>query len=381
MSSAGSVAPNGAERQDRRRVLCVVGSRPSILQVAPILRAMAAHGGFAPRLVHTGERDGDASALVFGAELGLPAPDVHLGVSAASPTAGTARVLIGFETLLLAERPDLVVVAGDGHATLASALAAAKLRIPVAHVEAGLRSPGLALPEERHRMLTDRISSWLFTPSPDADQNLIAEGHPPDRIHRVGNVMIDSLLHHRARAARSSILESLALAPRSYAVLVLDRPETVDDADAERLRTALAAVAVLGAEIPVLCPVDAETRRFLPRELNSGLRLLDPHSYLDSLRLIDQASLVLTDSGGIEEETSALAVPCLTLREATERPITVSEGTNIVVGLDREKILEESRRILRGEGKRGQVPALWDGRAAERVVSVLAAAPLPPVGD
>jgi UDP-N-acetylglucosamine 2-epimerase (non-hydrolysing) len=352
------------------RAINVVGARPNFMKVAPIMRAMSADPAFAPRLVHTGQHYDPSMSQVFFDELGLPAPDLHLGVGSGSHATQTARILIAFEQVLLAERPDLVLVVGDVNSTLACALAAAKLHIPVAHVEAGLRSRNLAMPEELNRLLTDRISTWLLTPSPDADQNLRAEGHPPERIHCVGNVMIDSLLQHRSEAARSRVLERLGLAPQGYAVLTLHRPETVDEPD--RLAAALAAVALVAKEVPIIYPVHPRTRRHLPPALDSGLRLLDPLGYLDFLRLMDQARFVLTDSGGIQEETTVLQVPCLTLRGETERPITVSEGTNLVVGLDPERVGAESRKILRGEGKSGRIPALWDGRAAERIVAVLA---------
>jgi UDP-N-acetylglucosamine 2-epimerase (non-hydrolysing) len=357
----------------RLRVINVVGARPNFMKVAPIVRAMQRHPGFAPRLVHTGQHYDASMSKVFFEELGLPEPDLHLGVGSGTHAVQTARILVAFERVLAAERPDLVLVVGDVNSTLACALAAAKLRIPVAHVEAGLRSRNLAMPEELNRLLTDRISSFLFTPSADADANLVAEGHDPAHIHRVGNVMIDTLLVHRREAeTRSRVLETLRLAPRGYAVLTLHRPETVDHP--ERLAAALAAVSRIAAEVPVIYPVHPRTRRQLDgaAALDGDLRLLEPLGYLDFLKLMDHALLVLTDSGGIQEETTVLGVPCLTLREETERPITVSEGTNLVVGLDIERIVAESRKILRGEGKSGRVPELWDGRAAERIVEVLA---------
>jgi UDP-N-acetylglucosamine 2-epimerase (non-hydrolysing) len=356
------------------RVINVVGARPNFMKVAPIAEAMAAHPGFAPRLVHTGQHYDPAMSKVFFDELGLPVPDVHLGVGSASHAVQTARILIAFEKLLFADRPDLVLVVGDVNSTLACALAAAKLGIPVAHVEAGLRSRNRAMPEELNRLLTDRISRYLFTPSADADENLLAEGHDPAHIHRVGNVMIDTLLsHRRAATERSTVLADLGLAPRTYAVLTLHRPETVDHP--ERLAAALAAVRRVGAEVPIVYPVHPRTRqRIADAGLEGQMRLLAPLGYLDFLALMDQATMVLTDSGGIQEETTVLGVPCLTLRAETERPITVSEGTNVVVGLDADLILAESRNILRGAGKRGRIPALWDGHAAERIVAVLATA-------
>lgn len=354
------------------RVILVVGARPNFMKVAPIARAMAGNPALIPRLVHTGQHYDAAMSRIFFEELDLPPPDLHLGVGSASHAVQTSRIMIAFERLLEGERPDLVLVVGDVNSTLACALAAAKLRIPVAHVEAGLRSRNLDMPEELNRLLTDRLSTYLFTPSADADRNLLAEGHDPARIHRIGNVMIDTLLHHRAQAEiRSRVLESLGLTPRRYAVLTLHRPETVDHP--ERLAAALDAVGQVAALLPVIYPVHPRTRKFLDSQrLDGDLRLGEPLGYLDFLRLMDHALFVLTDSGGIQEETTALGVPCLTLRDETERPITVSEGTNIVVGLDAEKILAECQKILRGEGKSGRaMPELWDGHAAERLVQVL----------
>ena len=354
------------------KVLSVVGSRADLKQVAPIMRAMAAHPGFAPRLVHTGEPEAAATSPVIGETPGFPIPDRHLGIVAASEVVETARVLIACEALLLADSPDLVLVAGDGNRALACALAATKLRIPVAHVEAGLRSRDFAAPEERNQRLIDRIARFLFTASADANENLLAEGHPPDRIHRVGSVRVDALRAERAAAEHSRILESLGHAPGTYAVLALRDPELGEDP--ERLAAALAAVASAGIEIPILYPVGPRARLLLPRQLDAELQVIEPPGELDSLQLLDQAAFVLTDLGEIQEATTALQVPCLTLRAETARPVTLREGSNLFVGLDPEKILEESRRILRGEGKQVQLPDLWDGRAAERIVAVLAGA-------
>jgi len=362
------------------RVINVVGARPNFMKVAPIVRAMRADAGFVPRLVHTGQHYDPSMSRIFFEELDLPAPDLHLGVGSGTHAVQTARTLVAFERVLLAERPDLVLVVGDVNSTLACALAAAKLKIPVAHVEAGLRSRNFAMPEELNRLLTDRLSSYLLTPSADADRNLLAEGHDPARIHRVGNVMIDSLLHHRREAeTRSRVLESLGLVARRYAVLTLHRPETVDHP--ERLAAALRAISQVADLVPVVCPVHPRTRKlFDSSRIDGNLRLLEPLGYFDFIKLMDHALFVLTDSGGIQEETTVLGVPCLTLREETERPITVSEGTNIVVGLDAEQIAAESRKIIRGEGKTGRLPELWDGHTAERIVAVLARKTSAPTG-
>jgi UDP-N-acetylglucosamine 2-epimerase (non-hydrolysing) len=303
-------------------------------------------------------------------------PDVHLGVGSGSHAEQTARIMLAFERSL-AELPPVawVLVPGDVNSTLAAALVAAKRGIRVAHLEAGLRSGDRAMPEEVNRVLTDHLADLLLTPSADADENLAREGLPADRVARVGNVMIDSLLGALPAARARRIPEQLGLAPGGYAVVTLHRPSNVDDPAA--LARLLGAFAEIAQELPVVFPVHPRTRARLAEPRLAGaaarLRTVEPLGYLDFLSLTSAARLVLTDSGGLQEETTALGIPCLTVRENTERPITVAEGTNEVVGTDPQRILSAARRALSSEGKRGRCPALWDGKAGERTAEALLA--------
>lgn len=358
-----------------KTVLHIVGARPNFMKVAPIHRAVAARGALAQRLVHTGQHYDVKMSDVFFADLGMPAPDIHLGVGSGSHAEQTAKVMIELERVLTRERPDLVSVVGDVNSTVAAALVAAKLQIPVAHVEAGLRSFDRSMPEEINRIVTDRLADLLLTPSPDADENLRKEGADPERIHLVGNVMIDSLLASKARAERLSTLSDLGLSPRGYAVCTLHRPSNVDDVRV--LGGLLDALGYVSQAVPVIFPVHPRTRKMIADQgLQSkvesfpGLRLVEPMGYLEFLALTSQAKLILTDSGGLQEESTALSVPCLTLRENTERPITVTVGTNLVVGTDPSRIKTEAEKILSGRGKVGRVPELWDGHTAERIAAV-----------
>jgi UDP-N-acetylglucosamine 2-epimerase (non-hydrolysing) len=346
------------------------------MKVAPVMRAVARLGFAEQRLVHTGQHYDPAMSEAFFKDLGLPPPDVHLGVGSGTPAEQTARVMVAFERVCLEERPDLVVVAGDVNSTMACAIDAAKLRIPCAHLEAGLRSFDLTMPEEVNRIVTDRLCRILLTPSEDADRNLRDEGTPEDRIFRVGNAMIDTLLESLPRARAAMSPERLGLRPGGYAVLTLHRPSNVDDpATLGRILDALQAIQ---GELPIAFPIHPRTRKQLgilglEARVSSmpGLRTCDPMGYLDFLGLASQAKLVLTDSGGLQEETTALGIPCLTLRDNTERPVTVTEGTNTVVGTDPARIVAAAREALAGRGKAGRIPALWDGKAAERVAEVL----------
>ncbi len=357
------------------RLMQVVGARPNFMKIAPLWRAIASRGFATQKLVHTGQHYDAAMSDVFFADLGMPVPDVFLGVGSGSHGEQTAAVLRAMEKLLERERPDLLIVAGDVNSTLASALAAAKLGVPVAHVEAGLRSGDRRMPEELNRLLTDQLSDLLFTPSPDADAHLAREGIASGKIHLVGNAMIDTLLEHLEAARRSGVLARMGLKAREYAVLTLHRPSNVDDR--EHLKPLLRAIGELAAVKPVLFPAHPRTRKRLAElgvEPPAGLRIMEPLGYLEFLALTDSAAAVLTDSGGLQEETTVLGVPCLTLRENTERPVTIEQGTNVLVGLNPERIVEEGRKALRGEWKRGRVPELWDGKAAERMASVIARA-------
>jgi UDP-N-acetylglucosamine 2-epimerase (non-hydrolysing) len=356
------------------RIVHVVGARPNFMKVAPVMRALAAIGA-EQRLVHTGQHYDERMSDVFFEDLGLPEPDVHLGVGSGSHADQTARVMLALEKVLLGQprRPDFVLVPGDVNSTLAAALVAAKMGIPVAHLEAGLRSWDRAMPEEVNRVVADHLADLLLTPTADADENLLHEGIPPERIVRVGNVMIDPLLAHLGEARARRACERFGLREGGYAVATLHRQSNVDDpASLARLVSALAEVA---RELPVLFPLHPRTRGRLAGSVAAdraaALVLCEPLGYLDFLSVTSGARLVLTDSGGLQEETTVLGIPCLTLRENTERPITVSEGTNTVVGTDPARIVAEARAALRTGGKRGRQPELWDGRTGERVAEAL----------
>ena len=358
------------------KVINVVGARPNFMKVAPIVEAMRERSSeFLPRVLHTGQHYDARMSDAFFSDLGLPAPDVHLGVGSGTHAQQTAAVMQRFEPVVLEEQPDWVLVVGDVNSTLACALVCAKLGVKVAHVEAGLRSRDRTMPEEINRLLTDQISDLLLTPSPDAEDNLLAENIPRERIRFVGNVMIDSLYAQLERATRSTIREDLGIKGTDYAVLTLHRPSNVDDA--VTLKGILSALERIAARIPVIFPVHPRTRRNL-EEFNlleriercaPRLRLIEPLGYLDFLRLYSGARLVLTDSGGIQEETTALDLPCLTLRENTERPITITHGTNRLVGTDTERIIAAAFDAL--DHPRASLPPLWDGQAADRILNAL----------
>lgn len=362
------------------RIMHVVGARPNFMKAAPVLRAIAARGRHEQVLVHTGQHYDEAMSDAFFRDLDLPRPDVALAIGSGSHAQMTGRAMIALEPVILERRPDLVVVAGDVNSTIAAALVAAKVSppVPVAHVESGLRSGDWAMPEEVNRVVTDRLSALCLTPSADGDENLRAEGVAPGRIVRVGNVMIDSLLRALpgARRLAPALCARHGVVPGEYALVTLHRPGNVDD---EGVLTQLVETLVrLARDLPVVFPVHPRTKaRFLeghPGTLVRGhptLRLVEPAPYLEFQALLANARLVLTDSGGVQEETTALGIPCLTLRDNTERPVTVTEGTNTLVGRDPARIWPEIDRVLRGEGKSGRTPALWDGRAGERVADAI----------
>jgi UDP-N-acetylglucosamine 2-epimerase (non-hydrolysing) len=359
------------------KVLHVVGARPNFVKTAPIMAEMAIHPDrFEQALVHTGQHYDDNMSRVFFEELGLPRPDHDLGVGSGTHAEQTARVMLAFEPLVQAWRPDLVLVVGDVNSTLACALVCAKLGIAVGHVEAGLRSFDRTMPEEFNRLLTDQIADLLFTPSRDADANLLREGIPPTRIHFVGNVMIDTLVRLLPRAERSPIRTELGLQARGYVLVTLHRPSNVDDP--ATLRAILLALSDVARACPVVFPVHPRTRKRMmesgleaPPSASGGLRLLEPLGYPDFLALMRQAALVLTDSGGIQEETTYLGIPCLTARPNTERPVTVEVGTNRLVQSERGALVAAVRDALGGPRPTHRVPELWDGRAARRIVEVL----------
>ena len=369
------------ETRNMLKVINVVGARPNFMKVAPIVEAMKRREReFAPLLVHTGQHYDEMMSDAFLRDLDLPEPNVYLGVGSGSHAAQTAAVMQKFEPVVLQEKPDWVLVVGDVNSTLACALVCVKLGMKVGHVEAGLRSHDRTMPEEINRLLTDQIADRLFTPSRDADNNLRAEGIPEDRICFVGNVMIDSLLNQLERARSSTIREQLGVADSDYAVLTLHRPSNVDVR--ETFSRILDALEKIAQRLPIIFPAHPRTRKTIA-ELGltdritgmNGLRLIEPLGYLDFLRLFSGARVVLTDSGGLQEETTALGIPCLTLRESTERPITVELGTNIVVGTDPQKISTAALAALdrpRADNP-PRVPPLWDGHAADRILDALAA--------
>jgi UDP-N-acetylglucosamine 2-epimerase (non-hydrolysing) len=358
-------------------ILHVVGARPNFMKAAPVLRALSTPG-FRQTIVHTGQHYDANMSDVFFRELGIPEPDVNLSVGSGSHAQQTAAIMTGFEPVVLERSPDLVMVYGDVNSTVAAALVCAKLQIPVAHVEAGLRSNDRSMPEEINRLLTDQLADLLFTPSEDGNRNLEREGIPRERIHLVGNVMIDTLVRLLPRA-----LENLALKkkqsgiPARYALVTLHRPSNVDDP--EVLRQILSSLLSVSKsnnrneDLAVVFPVHPRTRQRMAEFgiAADGLHICDPLSYLDFLALQSGATVVLTDSGGIQEETTFLGVPCLTLRENTERPVTVEIGTNVLVGNDPKNLRTELAKILDGHHKKGSIPPLWDGHAGERIARVV----------
>jgi UDP-N-acetylglucosamine 2-epimerase (non-hydrolysing) len=360
------------------KVLNVVGARPNFMKVAPIVAAMKRRPAkFHPLVVHTGQHYDAAMSDSFFRDLDLPQPDTYLGVGSGSHAAQTATIMERFEPVVLREKPDWVLVVGDVNSTFACALVCVKLGVKVAHVEAGLRSRDRTMPEEINRLLTDQIADLLFTPSSDADANLRAEGIPQERIRLVGNVMIDSLLKNLERARQSKARAELGLTDVDFGVLTLHRPSNVDHQQTfERILTSLETIT---ASLPIVFPVHPRTRKTIV-ELGlsdriaamKNLRMIDPLGYLDFLALYSTAKLVLTDSGGIQEETTVLGIPCLTLRENTERPITVELGTNVVVGTDSKKIIAEAVAALNGSANRMvRQPPLWDGLTSERILDAL----------
>jgi UDP-N-acetylglucosamine 2-epimerase (non-hydrolysing) len=354
-----------------REAVVVVGARPNFMKVAPVLRALGSRAGVRSYLVHTGQHYDDAMSRVFFEELEMPRPDRDLEIGSDTHARQAARIMIALDELLEARAPDLVVVAGDVNSTLAGGLTAAKRGIPLAHIEAGLRSGDRTMPEEINRLVTDAVSDLLFATSPDAVENLLAEGIPRGRIHLVGNPMIDSLLRclPRVRGRRPPGIP--VLRAHEFALVTLHRPSNVDDP--RRLRAVLDCLNLLAARLHVVFPVHPRTqtriRGFRP---GPGLHPTGPLGYLDFLGLMADARLVVTDSGGVQEETTALGVPCLTLRANTERPITLTEGTNQLLGTDPAAILPAAEAIL-GRGMiPARAPALWDGRAGERIAQILA---------
>ncbi|MFQ5656926.1 MAG: non-hydrolyzing UDP-N-acetylglucosamine 2-epimerase [Candidatus Methylomirabilales bacterium] len=358
------------------KIVNVVGARPNFMKISPLMQEMRRQPRLQPVIVHTGQHYDLAMSGAFFEDLEIPQMDFFLGVGSGTHAEQTAKIMLEFEKVMEKARPDLVMVVGDVNSTLACALVAVKLLVPVAHVEAGLRSFDRTMPEEINRKLTDHLSDYLFTTSEDANENLKLEGIPDAKIHFVGNVMIDTLRKYESIARAKKTAGEFDLKPQDYAVLTLHRPSNVDDP--KRFALIIEALEEIVRKIPVVFAVHPRSRRrisefgFGPRiEGLRNLKVCDPLGYLGFLSLILDSCFVMTDSGGIQEETTALGIPCLTLRENTERPVTVILGTNTVVGLDPQRIVERAVSILNGETKAWQIPPLWDGKASKRIVKHL----------
>jgi UDP-N-acetylglucosamine 2-epimerase (non-hydrolysing) len=365
-------------------IYLVAGARPNFMKIAPIVRALQAQSQSEARLsykiIHTGQHYDREMNDVFFEELGIPQPDVFMAAGGGSHAQQTAKIMVGFEELCANERPAAVLVVGDVNSTLACSIVAKKLNIPVAHVEAGLRSGDMTMPEEINRLVTDSISDWFFVTEPAALEHLRREGKPDSAVHYVGHVMVDNVLYQADKLAHadtsafetSAFKQARADAGQRYGVVTLHRPSNVDDAATfTRIAGALKEIA---AELPLIFPVHPRTRANIEKfgiDLGPNITLAGPQAYMAFLNLWKDAAVVLTDSGGLQEETTALGVPCVTIRENTERPVTVDEGSNVLAGTDPAAIVLEARKILRGEGKQGRRPHLWDGKAAERIVAVL----------
>jgi UDP-N-acetylglucosamine 2-epimerase (non-hydrolysing) len=358
----------------KKKILLVAGARPNFMKIAPLYRELnSSPADFNAVIVHTGQHYDEKMSALFFKDLDLPRPDIYLDVGSASHAVQTAKIMTRFELVVKKKNPDLVIVVGDVNSTVACSLVASKLLIPVAHVEAGLRSRDRTMPEEINRLVTDQLSDYLFTTSRDADKNLRAEGVPKTKIHFVGNTMIDSLKRLKGKAKRSKIRRELGLKKGSYTVLTLHRPSNVDDR--QTLEEIFEALIKISNHLPIIFPAHPRTvkqmKQFKLALEGTNIRLIDPLGYLDFMKLYMDSRFVLTDSGGIQEETSYLRIPCITLRENTERPVTVTRGTNVLVGTSKRKIIRESMNVLDEKHKSGRVPELWDGMAARRIVKIL----------
>lgn len=364
-----------------KSIYLVAGARPNFMKIAPIVRALQAHGKLAFKIIHTGQHYDRDMNDVFFEELGIPEPDVFMSAGGGSHSQQTGKIMVAFEELCQVKRPDAVLVVGDVNSTLACSIVSKKLNIPVAHVEAGLRSGDMTMPEEINRLVTDSISDWFFVTEPSGIAHLKREGKSDSEIHYVGHVMVDNLLFQAKKLANidTSVFETNSfktdhvLRNKQYGVITLHRPSNVDNVEMmTRISKALKEIAT---ELPMIFPVHPRTRANLKKfdiDLGPNIMLVGPQAYMAFLNLWKDAAVVLTDSGGLQEETTALGTPCITIRENTERPITVEEGSNVLVGTDPVRIIAEVRKILRGEGKQGRRPNMWDGKAAERIVKVLA---------
>ena len=358
------------------KIVNVVGTRPNFIKIAPLVKEMGKHKEISQVLVHTGQHYDNCMSKSFFDDLEIPKPDINLGVGSASDITQTARIMLEFEKVLVKEKPDLVVVVGDVNSTFAAAITAKKCGIKVAHVEAGLRSFDMEMPEEVNRILTDHVSDLLFTTEKSGNKNLADEGVGNDKVHFVGNVMIDTLLQHKEKAKKSKILSELKLKKDNYCVLTLHRPGNVDDK--KSLGRILDILHSISKSIKIVFPIHPRTLKNLKRHSffsslknNKNLVLAEPLGYLDFLCLMSNSRFMITDSGGIQEETTILGIPCITLRDNTERPVTAEQGTNVIVSTNKNKVIAASIKIMNGAEINGRVPKLWDGKAAERIVGIL----------
>ena len=358
------------------KIACVVGARPNFMKIAPILEEMAKYTDLEPILVHTGQHYDYKMSEIFFEDLNLPKPDVYLGIGSGSHAVQTGKIMMAFEEVVIKEKPDLVLVVGDVNSTLACALVSAKLCIPVAHVESGIRSFDRTMPEEINRILTDALSEYLLTPIKDANKNLRKEGIQEDKIFLVGDVMIDTLMKYREKALSDQVWKEFGLEKNSYILMTLHRPSNVDIK--ANLVSILDALAEIQRRIKIIFPIHPRTKTRIEEFVlgntisNMGnLIIIEPLGYLKFMSLMVSAKAVLTDSGGMQTETTVLNIPCLTMRENTERPETIRDGTNTLVGNNTKRIMEESMKILDGKGKGGEYPSIWDGRASERIISVI----------
>ena len=357
-------------------ILCVAGARPNFMKIAPLMRAFAAYPEIETMLVHTGQHYDRKMSELFFEELHIPKPDINLEVGSGTHAVQTAEIMRRFEPVLLEHRPDYVLVVGDVNSTIACGLVAVKLGIKLIHVEAGLRSFDRTMPEEINRILTDSISDILFVSEPSGEKNLLHEGIDPGKIHFVGNVMIDTLLTNREKAMRSSILTDMGLVPKGYVTVTLHRPANVDDPAV--LKEIIEAFDHIQKQIPIMFPIHPRTRKNLANmgilgriEQMPGLHLMEPVGYIDFLRLMSDSRIVITDSGGIQEETTILGVPCMTMRDNTERPVTLEQGTSRLVKRTTPSIIEAFEQCMHENGTDTRIPDLWDGQASERIAGIL----------
>jgi len=358
------------------KVICVAAARPNFIKIAPLLEELKKHKQFKPILVHTGQHYDYSMSGSFFKELNIPKPNYNLGVKAGLHGKQTGKTMIEFEKICLKEKPQLVIVVGDVNATIACALVATKLHIKVAHIEAGLRSFDRNMPEEINRILTDHISDYLFTSCEDGNKNLLKEGINKKKIFFVGNIMIDTLLKQQKKSKKSKILKKIKIKPKQYALLTLHRPANVDDK--KRLKTLLQTFNLIQKKIKIIYPIHPRTKKQIKKfgfekylKQMKNFIITPPLGYLDMIHLLNNAKFLKTDSGGAQEESTVLKIPCLTLRDNTERPVTVNIGTNVIVGTNKNKIIKEVNKILTGDGKSGKIPKYWDGKTAKRIINIL----------